>query len=376
MERTRSGGKRVHERPLSRMGRRRFLKTLVAGGISVASASQLSTSHFESVSEDEVPIVYAYAREDPDDPASIAPRIRTVAADWYNDLQAALSSYETLDPSAIDGVFNAAVVPGDGDDRTTVSVDVANEGVISTVSDRFEGTPVEGSVIEATADSPRENLEPTIQFDFDSGFDVPGGVACGDLSGLATLAPAVYDPETERRYFGTADHLYAGRESTELALVADGQRVPIGEVERHYPREDLALIAPTDEFTPAHALEGDVPMRVAGQFTRMGLADLKARGADIHKISAMTGHTTGTIQAIDGITCVYGDPCKRGQLKWGDQSNFTDGDSGSVSYAPDPENPDQVLVCGLNNARTWWPGEDYIWGTAAYVFQEEYGYTF
>ncbi|MCL7418535.1 MAG: hypothetical protein M8354_11945 [Halalkalicoccus sp.] len=376
MKGIRSGVEGVHERPLSRMGRRRVLKTLVAAGFSVASASHLSASHFEAVREDEVPIVYAYAREDPDDPASIAPRVRSVAAEWYNDLQAALSSYETLDPSTIDGLIDVSVVPGDGSDRTKISVDVAHEGVVSTVDDLLAETPVEGSVIESTAEPDHEGLEPAREFDIDSGLEVPGGVACGDSKGLATLAPAVYDPETERRYFATADHLYAGSQSTELALVSDDGRVPIGEVAHHYPREDLALIEPTDEFRPAHALDGDGPVRVAGQFTRMGLADLKARGAEIHKISAMSGHTTGTIQAIDGITCIYGDPCKRGQLKWGTQSDFTDGDSGSVSYAPDPENPDQVLVCGLNNARTWWPGEDYIWGTAAYVFEEEYGYTF
>ncbi|MDL5360805.1 hypothetical protein [Halalkalicoccus sp. NIPERK01] len=377
MKGTRPEVERVHERPLSRMGRRRFVKTLVAAGFSVASASQLSASHFEAVGEDEVPIVYAYARDDPDDPASVAPRIRTVAAEWYNDLQAALSSYETLDLTGIEGVLTAAVVPGDGDDRTAVSVDVTREEVVSRVSDLLEGTPVEGSVVETTAEGEHEDVEPARQFDLDGGFEVPGGVACGDAEGLATLAPAVYDPETATRYFATADHLYAGSESTELALVSDGQRVPIGEVARHYRREDLALIEPTDEYTPAHALDGADPERVAGQFTRMGLADLKARGAEIHKISAMTGHTTGEIQAIDGITCVYGDPCKRGQLKWGAQSDFTDGDSGSVSFAPDPENPDeQVLVCGLNNARTWWPGESYIWGTGAYVFEEEYGYTF
>ncbi|ADJ15283.1 hypothetical protein C497_13176 [Halalkalicoccus jeotgali B3] len=358
------------------MGRRRFVKTLVAAGFSVASASRLSASHFEAVGTDEVPIVYAYARDDPGDPASIAPQITTVGAEWYNDLQAALSSYETFDPTAIEGVIDASIVPGDGEERTRVSVNVTDEGIVSTVSDLLEGTPVEGSVVEPTADGSRDDLEPTRRFDPDGGFAVPGGVACGDTGGLATLAPAVYDPETGSRYFATADHLYAGVDDPELTLVTDEGRVPIGEATRHYRREDLALVEPTGDFTPAHALDGEEPRPVAGQFTRMGLAALKARGAEIHKISAMTGHSTGEIQAIDGVTCVYGDPCKRGQLKWGSASDFTDGDSGSVSFAPDPANPEQVLVCGLNNARTWWPGEDYVWGTAAYVFQEEYGYTF
>jgi hypothetical protein len=48
-----------------------------------------------------------------------------------------------------------------------------------------------------------------------------------------------------------------------------------------------------------------------------------------------------------------------------------------VNFHPDPENPDAgVLVGGLNNARTWWPGENYIWGTGAYHITENHGYTF
>ncbi len=368
---------RVYERPLAGMGRRRFLKTLGVAGVSAASASQLSTNAFDVASGESVSIVYAYARDDSGDRGSLTPRVKTVSTSWYNDIQSALSSYEAIDLTAIEGVFNASFVPGDGDDPTRVSVDVTDEDVISTVSELLEDTPVEGSVIEASGNSERGDLDPVRQFDLESGIEVPGGIACGDTEGIATLAPAVYDPETESRYFATANHLYADSDRTELTLVVDAQRIQIGEVDRHHRKEDLALVAPIDEFVPVHALDCVGPHRVAGQFTRLGLADLKARGVKIHKIGAMSGHTTGRIQAIDGVTCIYGDPCKRGQIKWGSESDFTDGDSGSVSFAPDPENPDeQVLVCGLNNARTWWPGEDYIWGTGAYVFHEEYGYTF
>lgn len=359
------------------MSRRRFVKTLGASGIALASASSLSTRGFPAVTDGDVSIVYAYARTDPDDPTSLTPRIKTVAAEWYNDLRAALSSYHTVDLNSIEGVLNASVVPGNRDDQASISVGVTNKSLVSRVRDLLDEVPIEGSIIEAAADSGGPDLEPARQFDIESGFSVPGGVACGETEGIATLTPAVYDPEAKRRFFATAGHLYANTESTELTLVSDGKRVEIGELARRYQSEDLALVSPTGDFSPAHAVDGDAPRQVVGQFTRLGLADLKARGVEIHKIGAMTGHTTGTIQAIDGVTCIYADPCKRGQLKWGEESDFTDGDSGSVSYAPDPENPDeQVLVCGLNNARTWWPGEDYIWGTGAYLLEEEYGYTF
>ncbi|MEM4781151.1 MAG: hypothetical protein QXG03_06290 [Halalkalicoccus sp.] len=359
------------------MSRRGLVKAMGASTVGFASVSHLSARPFETATTDSVSIVYAYAREDPDDPASIAPRTKTVSAGWYDDLQAALASYDTIDFTAIDGVHTASVVPGNGNGRSAISVGATSETVLSGIDELLEGIPIEGSIIETAADGGGPDLEPARQFDLESGFAVPGGVACGETEGLATLAPAVYDSTGESAYFATADHLYAETESTELTLVSGGARVPVGEVRERYHNEDLALIAPTTEYVPDSAIDGDAPNRVVGQFTRIGLADLTARGVEIHKIGAMSGHTTGEIQAIDGVTCVYGDPCKRGQLKWGDESEFTDGDSGSVSYAPDPENPDeQVLVCGLNNARTWWPGEDYIWGTGAYVFQEEYGYTF
>lgn len=362
------------------MGRRRFVKTLVAAGFSLATASHLSAGDFAGVSEDEVPIVYAIARDDPAEPASLSPRVRLVPAGWYNDLQAVLSTHATLELDGIDGVFNAYVVPGNyGGRDASIAVDVDSEEVATQVADLTGEIPVESSIIDAVVGEDSEGHPPRNRYDLDAGTAIPGGVAIGNATGVATLTPALYDTTAERRFFATAAHLYADGESDELAVLSEGEgdRHTLGQVHHRHRTKDLAVIRPTGGFSPAHAIYGANPTHVAGQFSRIGLADLKARGEEIHKVGAMSGHTSGTIQAIDGVTCVYGDPCKRGQLKWGEESDFADGDSGSVSYAPDPENPDeQVLVCGLNNARTWWPGENYVWGTGAYVFHEEYGYTF
>lgn len=369
---------RVHQRPLSGMGRRRFVKTLVASGFGVASASRLSITDFANVDEQEVSIVYAVARDDPGDPTSISPRVRTVAANWYDDIRTALSTRDTLNLTEMDGVLNAYVVPGDyeGDTAASIGVDVRSEAVAEEVAELADEVPIESSIIE-TVDEGDEDVSIEREYDPDDGPEIPGGVAVGEAEGTATLAPALYDPEDDEWFFATANHLYTDAETDELAVLVDGKRHPIGRVRRRHAGEDLALISPTGEFEPSHVLDGSAPNRVVGQFSRIGLADLKARGAEIQKIGSISGHTTGRIQAIDGVTCVYGDPCKRGQLKWGNESGFTDGDSGSVSYYPDPENPhEQVLVCGMNNARTWWPSEDYIWGTGAYALHETYGYTF
>jgi hypothetical protein len=378
-ERAEPETERVHQQPLSRMGRRRFVKTLAAAGFGVATASHLSAGDFEGIDEEEVPIVYAVARDDPEEPDSLTPRTRTVAAGWYNDLQAALSARDTLDLADIDGVLNVYVVPGDANGGSaSITVDVRNEEVAAQVAGLSEEVPIESSVVDvdAVGDEERETGQPRQRLDATGGPDVPGGVAVSDGESLATLAPALYSHRDGERFFATADHLYADG-GEELSVLVDGQRRPLGRLHRRHEDVDVALIRPTAESEPSHTLYGSEPNRVVGQFSRIGLADLKARGAVIHKTGAMTGHTTGEIQAIDGVTCVYGDPCKSGQLKWGRETDFTDGDSGSVSYHPDPEAPhEQAFVCGLNNARTWWPGEDYIWGTGAYLLHEEFGYTF
>lgn len=87
--------------------------------------------------------------------------------------------------------------------------------------------------------------------------------------------------------------------------------------------------------------------------------------------------SSGQITGIGGITCYAGGGYRDGQLKWGSEDTVTDGDSGSVSFHPDPERPDeQVLVAGLDNARTWWPGANYTWGTAASHVCDRHGLSF
>ena len=94
-------------------------------------------------------------------------------------------------------------------------------------------------------------------------------------------------------------------------------------------------------------------------------------------MGARSGHQVGEIDGVNGLTSYYGDVPKDGQLKWGGRFTMGNGDSGSVNYHPDPERPDEgVLVGGFNDARTWWPGEEYVWGTAAYYLQRRYGYHF
>lgn len=73
------------------MGRRRLLRTLASVGFAGSALQYLSIEDIKAASSDEVPIVYGFARTDPDDPTTLSPRKKMVPADWYSDLQHALN---------------------------------------------------------------------------------------------------------------------------------------------------------------------------------------------------------------------------------------------------------------------------------------------
>lgn len=386
----------IHDESVGTMGRRRFVDTLLSLGFSALSASLLTAEEVRAAGRDEVPVVYGLTREN----GEFGPRHKTVPADWYDDFRSALAAHRNLDAIHHDGVASSAVSPGEyGGRNAAIHVAVTAERARGEVPERIEDTPVEIQKVEraeervsgdsdqrsdTSSDSAlssdgvreRENDDSDSPVTPDGG--VPGSIKIGSSDLYGTLAPAMTDPTDGSRFFATSNHIYDGttNEGKPLYLLGD-DRTQIGSIQSGYPKADVVAAEPISEFRPLHRIyEGD-PGRVLGQFTKEGLADLKAEGEPLQKIGVKTGRTSGKIQAVDGLTCAYGAICKRGQLKWGRESGFSDGDSGSVNFHRDPENPDAgVLVGGFNNARTWWPGENYIWGTAAYHITERHGYTF
>ncbi len=187
----------------------------------------------------------------------------------------------------------------------------------------------------------------------------------------------------ERAFFATAEHAFDidGAPIGERVTlpVQGGDLFTLGAVEQAFPVEDVVAVSPADGdgLQPSSWIDAPESVRVNGQLTKFGLADLVARDEELEKVGALTGHTTGRVQGIDAVTCFTDDFCRRGQIRWGGEMDLTDGDSGSVSYYPDPEGDDDtVLVAGFNNARTWWPGQSYVWGVSAYHLTETQGYHF
>ncbi len=350
------------------MGRRRFVTTLAGAGFG-SMAALLAPDDVKAAGRDEVPLVYGRGYDS-------EPLTTTVPADWFADLRAVFDAHERHDLLSRPGIVGSAVVPGEfGGRNAALAVDVTDDAATGSVPERIGDVAVEVNHVESTDDTEKHEQ-------YDGSFDgnrVPGSVECGSRHAAATLCPAMYDDGTP--FFTTSNHLYGDDDEQHrgepfFVKGRDGWR-KVGEVGRGYALDDFVRIDPVNDAVPTSAIRGASPSAVLGQFTRAGLAHLKARGSKLEKIAVVSGYSTGAIQAIDGMTCAYGTVCKHGQLKWGKRSSFTNGDSGSVSYHPDLQNPDAgVLVASLNNARTWWPVEDYIWGTAAYRITADHRVTF
>ena len=375
----------IRERLARDMDRREFLRALTASGYTLGLAQFLGVEDFLSSPDGEVPVVTALVRTDPDDPWSMETRTRSVPAAWYDRVSKAFEYNELLAQSTITGYLGSAVVPGSYSDESasiTVEVSVDPAQMQEAIERITDGVSINFEAIRNLDDleEDRSVLEPRLAR-ADANPMIPAGYACETESSMATLGPALYDPEGQERYFSTAEHAFSEVDTPDGEVVtlpfSNGSRAEIGTVVGSYPVADVATIEPLGAYQPSSIIEGKARYEITGQYTRFGLADLVARDEPLWKVGALTGETSGDIQGIDAVSCVTSSICRHGQLRWGEETDMTDGDSGSVSFHPDPEGDDNsVLIAGFNNARTWWPGQSYVWGIAAYHLTEQYGYHF
>jgi len=362
--------------------RRRLLRTGANLGASAALVAGFGADYVASRDLDT--ITYAMVR-DPGS-GSLEPRTKAVPAAWHESLRLAFEAQERIIQSGTQSLVGSFVVPGNYDGpAATVAVDASDAGVAETLGDLSGDVSVATTLVDDLPPEPDGEFDRSDAYrttDLTDG-TVAGGVACETAAGVGTLTPALYG-EDGARFFGTSNHVFGGggtmtteHRGEPLAVLHGDESRTIGTVARGYPTADLVRVAPSDRFEPRSAIERASPGRVLGQYTMLGLADLMARGEALTKLGSVSDRTTGRIEGINGVTCYTGASCKSGQLKWGGQDDIVDGDSGSVNFHVDPENPDEgVLVGGLNNARTWWPGADFSWGTAAHHLLDEYGLHF
>ena len=365
------------------MGRRRLLRTGVNLGASAALVAGFGADYVSSRDLDT--ITYAMVRPEPGS-SELEPRTKEVPAAWHESLRIAFEAQERIIQAGAESLVGAFVVPGSYDGpAATLSVDATEESVADTLTDPTDGVDLSVNLLDEVPPRPDEGSERSDAYELPSlsAGRVPGGVVCETDAGFGTLTPALYN-ESGAAFFGTSNHVFGGggtmtteHQGEQLTVLVDDEPRVVGTVAEGYPTADLVRVAPSGQLEPASAIQRAEPRRVVGQYTNLGLADLMARGEELTKVGSFSDRTAGRIEGINGVTCYTGRSCKTGQLKWGDQSDVVDGDSGSVNFHVDPENPDDgVLVGGLNNARTWWPGADFSWGTAAHHLLDEYGLHF
>lgn len=387
----------LRDRLQSGLDRRTFLRTVAGSGYALGMASVLGVEDFLSVEDGEVPIVTALVREDPNDPTSLEERTTAVPAQWYASVSKAFDIHDRIADAAIPGYLGSSVDPGAyGHASARISLDISTDELRRAPADVYDllpriGVDWDGTLegisisvedvngVEALEDGTDDVGEPHVvgHLDVDP---VPGGVLCETAASTATLAPAVYDPAIDQSFFATAQHAYEDTDEPDGRSLflsnGDDELVELGTVVSQFPVEDIVTVSPSGSLRPGSRIQRATNETVVGQFTRWGLADLAARGESLEKVGARTKRTTGEISGVDAVSCITGEFCRRGQLKWGEETDMGDGDSGSVSYHPDPPGVDGVIVASINNARTWWPGQNYMWGTAAYQITERTGYHF
>lgn len=364
--------------------RRTVLGTVAAAGVAGAAGV---LGNVWTDSRDHVEVVYALARDPSSKSAGVTPREKRVSRTWAANVRLAFEAKRRILAGDVPGLVGAFVVPPDDETGVaTVALESTTSGIRAKLPDDVDRAGLEIDVEEidlppwdGESDLP-EGLRTVENLDASR---IPGGVLCGHGDVRGTLAPALFDDDgtpllaTSNHVFGAEGTKRTEHAGARLDVYQDGIGAVVGAVRRGYPGEDVVVADPAPGRTPVSRIDGAVPSTVSGQYTMIGLADLRTRGEKLRKVGARTGVTDGEIEGVDGFTCYYGDVCKRGQLKWGTESTIRDGDSGSVNYHPDPERPETgVLVGGFDNARTWWPGANNAWGTAAYHLHRRYGFHF
>ncbi len=366
------------------VGRRRLLRTGANVGLCGVLVLGVGADYVTPDGLGE--ITYAMARPEPDS-SDLEPRRKPVPADWHEEIRNAFAVQQRLEELELSPLLDSFVVPGTFDEpRASLSVSATDAGVEERLESIADPTPIDVEVLDelpAAPEAAAESPEPYQLSELDPEA-IPGGVVCETGDGVATLASALFEADGDSRFFATSNHLYGALGTKEidhrgepLSVLADDESYHVGDVERGYPLADVVTVAPHDGYRPSASIERASPSQVIGQYTKVGLAELAAREEPLSKLGAMTNETSGRIEGIDGVTCFTGEVCRPGQFRWGDEDAFTDGDSGSIAFHADEDDPeDSLLVAGINNARTWWPGADFVWGTAGYHLLEEYGLHF
>lgn len=380
--------RKIHDRKLSKLGRRNFVKSLITAGVGVTTAAHISVDDVRGAASDQIPIVVGFESV-PDDPTAKKPVKKYVPLDWYEDYQTALQVHERRSSALASrpGVKAIWVEPGKrGGRNARLQIDIHERHypeTRGTIPEAIDGVPVEvGQVSGHELGCNTLNYYTGHYPD-----DAPGSIQVCNGSSSATLTSRVWNANLGKYQFLIANHLFGGNHDDyrgDPVYQPDTSNQQLGEVWYGRCYLDAMVVDPVNSHQPVDRINDATPVEdLQGHFTKDGCADLASQNEDVRKNGCRTGSTSGVVEGV-GKTYYYGCWEKVGQLKWGDSSKFDDGDSGSLAYHRAPQmfgdgyRDDYIFGVGMCNARTAdygsIVGEDYIWGTACYKLDSAAGW--
>lgn len=385
----------IHSKRLTGMTRRRMFKALVAAGFSSAAASRITVNDVKAAESNQVPVALDTEGNS----------IVMVDSDWYDWLASAKKARSKvrskwLDHRDVVGIWLTSGGSGQGNPHIDVELDGhsgSKEETRGKIPEYKDGIKVNVSEVGERRSLSQKCATPDCYDDKDFYPELPGGVAveaypAGENEGCGTLAPWVVDLEGTHEYSGcwiTAAHMFCNRDTNNAYHY--GQKIGDVVTGRSSPYDyDFVAIEPVsgvyalDEIRDANNASKNY--EIGGTITKDGVHTSENKGYTVHKHGIGNCHQDGNIKGDGDLQTqsadICGDPDStfHGQIRWGDEFDATDGDSGSAAFINDPNDENNYFVLSLCNFSSGLlapeHGKSYIAGTAGHVIENKFGFRF
>ena len=366
----------VEETDLFNRNRRQLMKYLGSLGLGAATAATLTADDVRAASSGEVPITYAMHRDD--EAGQYIPQKKSVDAAWLNSVTVAHRVHDRRDFQSRPGVVGTTVRPGSQDGgETEVTVEIAPEaahregGSIDTVRKNLP-TEVDGIPVRAI-----EAKEPELANCYDDdpyGVNPPAGVKCGDDDGnWGSLGSPMWNPDNGEFYFCTNYHVFNDPQNDQMHQEGS---TAIGDVVDYDCYDDFVVCEGINGYYPSTKIV-DNDVWTIGWYSASGIDDLASRDEIVTKNGVRTCQTAGKVKGRGHVWVAEDTSCnaRYDQVKWGNDTDMGNGDSGSTTwnYLGDGD----AYVLNLNAGWTYTVDmNSYVYGTGAYELFNMHGWGF
>lgn len=371
------------KRRLTKLGRRGFVKTLIGMGFSATTATALTAEDIKAASGDEVPIALDIDGEEK----------VMVSKDWYNTVR---HTEQVLNDNKYewqnkDGVISVGMTARETTDEEPHLI-VTLEHDSSNKDDARRDIPDEknGVNVEFREGDTPQTVQCSNYDDTNTSPDVPGGlhleiVGNNGLTGGGTITSMVrHDPlEDAGPYWGCAQHVspdVCGNMEGGEVYHPDTNGTLIGYVHKTFPVTDFMVITPVSGNGPltevAKAYDTSTRDQIGGTLNNDGLAYYHDNNDQypVIKNGYATCETTGTFEEYGVVGGIAG-ACNAtydNLVRWGDAGSVEPGDSGSIAYVENVNDPSEYLVLCINQAEDDVAGDAF--GTEGWHIYESHSY--